>query len=677
MGDVAVSGWSEEMEGVEAGEERGSRGGVRWERILPRMFLRVLLVEADDSTRQIIAALLRKCGYRVAVASDGLKAWESLKENPQNIDLVLAEVDLPLISGYDLLTMMMEHERCKNIPIIMMSSCDSMNLVFKCILKGAADFLAKPIRKNELRNLWQHVWRRRTVTSYGLPGGIYRQKCENLTQQKGETKPENNADSSYSRNHIVSPMRNRECSEEECDTQSSYVRPGVEAESAYMENMRENIQPDCLISSVVNDLKNHKDNLCDKLVEELPMDGSETEGCIGGANIQQHEKDEKFCLPRPHREVDPIGIMDNCSECNQELDESYDVQDDPSKEAEIFGDAKDQNWCSSLELSLKICQPINTGNQEKDEINMLKHSNCSAFTRYYRTMPFPLATADDFRRTEPKNYVDGQSRNKGMLQSNTSKCIGGPLQMFIEDGDSPVGGLSNQLGRVPGSHHEPFPVPVPMIPAAYTGLLSSCSPVIRPIFYTQSVTPMWSSEPTYNETIHSSLSHQSDPESLNSGENHDPHGQNIQKQLHQQLKENVCSSESLKEKSHVSSVTGQSRNGDVLNGSGSRLNSSACRGACDGSSGNFTASNISRSTVESTDRSSSFGGTKPADFRHLVQREAALNKFRLKRKERCYEKKVRYQSRKRLAEERPRVKGQFVRHVQHGRPTEADSHHCH
>jgi pseudo-response regulator 7 len=45
----------------------------------------------------------------------------------------------------------------------------------------------------------------------------------------------------------------------------------------------------------------------------------------------------------------------------------------------------------------------------------------------------------------------------------------------------------------------------------------------------------------------------------------------------------------------------------------------------------------------------------------FARREAALNKFRQKRKERCFEKKVRYQSRKRLAEQRPRVRGQFVR----------------
>lgn len=41
-----------------------------------------------------------------------------------------------------------------------MSSNDSMEMVLKCFQKGAADFLVKPVRKNELKNLWQHVWRR-------------------------------------------------------------------------------------------------------------------------------------------------------------------------------------------------------------------------------------------------------------------------------------------------------------------------------------------------------------------------------------------------------------------------------------------------------------------------------------------------------------------------------------
>ena len=51
---------------------------------------------------------------------DGLKAWELLKGRPHNVDLILTEVDLPSISGYALLTLIMEHEICKNIPVISM-----------------------------------------------------------------------------------------------------------------------------------------------------------------------------------------------------------------------------------------------------------------------------------------------------------------------------------------------------------------------------------------------------------------------------------------------------------------------------------------------------------------------------------------------------------------------------
>ena len=47
-----------------------------------------------------------------------------------------------------------------------MSSQDSMTMVLKCMLRGAADYLIKPMRKNELKNLWQHVWRRLTVSSF-------------------------------------------------------------------------------------------------------------------------------------------------------------------------------------------------------------------------------------------------------------------------------------------------------------------------------------------------------------------------------------------------------------------------------------------------------------------------------------------------------------------------------
>jgi pseudo-response regulator 7 len=50
------------------------------------------------------------------------------------------------------------------------SKHDSMDIVYQCLSKGAADFLVKPMRKNELKNLWQHVWRKNCNRSANTRG---------------------------------------------------------------------------------------------------------------------------------------------------------------------------------------------------------------------------------------------------------------------------------------------------------------------------------------------------------------------------------------------------------------------------------------------------------------------------------------------------------------------------
>lgn len=94
-----------------------------------------------------------------------MKAWGVMRERAYAFDLVLTEVTMPTLSGIELLSRIVASDECKNIPVIMMSSQDSIGTVLRCMQKGAVDFLVKPVRKNELRNLWQHVWRRHAVSS--------------------------------------------------------------------------------------------------------------------------------------------------------------------------------------------------------------------------------------------------------------------------------------------------------------------------------------------------------------------------------------------------------------------------------------------------------------------------------------------------------------------------------
>ncbi|KAL5542584.1 hypothetical protein UlMin_010294, partial [Ulmus minor] len=133
---------------------------VCWDRFLPIKSLKVFLVKNDDSTRHVVSALLRNCSYEVNVVANGLQAWKILEDSNNHINLVLKEGVMPILSGIGLLCKLMRHKSLKNIPVIMMSSHDSMGIVFKCLSKGVVDFLVKPIRKNGLKNLWQHLWRR-------------------------------------------------------------------------------------------------------------------------------------------------------------------------------------------------------------------------------------------------------------------------------------------------------------------------------------------------------------------------------------------------------------------------------------------------------------------------------------------------------------------------------------
>eukprot|EP00271_Cylindrocystis_brebissonii_P008107 TRINITY_DN22136_c0_g1_i1.p1 TRINITY_DN22136_c0_g1~~TRINITY_DN22136_c0_g1_i1.p1 ORF type:complete len:942 (-),score=165.94 TRINITY_DN22136_c0_g1_i1:1510-4335(-) len=157
-----AKGQEEEMKTFEMhnGDVAEDTGRSSWEMAVSQRDFRVLLVEDDDCTRHVVRALLRNCNYNVTPAQNGLQAWDMLESGLHQFDLVLTDVVMPGLSGLGLLVRILGHSQYKRMPVVMMSSRDSMDLVLTCFQKGAVDFLVKPVRKNELRNLWQHVWRK-------------------------------------------------------------------------------------------------------------------------------------------------------------------------------------------------------------------------------------------------------------------------------------------------------------------------------------------------------------------------------------------------------------------------------------------------------------------------------------------------------------------------------------
>ncbi|GLU01258.1 hypothetical protein SLE2022_185710 [Rubroshorea leprosula] len=120
--------------------------------------MRVLAVDDDPTCLTVLQGLLRRCQYQVTTTSQAIIALKLLRENKNQFDLVISDVHMPDMDGFKLLELVgLEMD----LPVIMLSANGDPKLVMKGITHGACDYLLKPVRIEELKNIWQHVVRRK------------------------------------------------------------------------------------------------------------------------------------------------------------------------------------------------------------------------------------------------------------------------------------------------------------------------------------------------------------------------------------------------------------------------------------------------------------------------------------------------------------------------------------
>ncbi|KAE8732566.1 two-component response regulator ARR12-like isoform X2 [Hibiscus syriacus] len=122
--------------------------------------MRVLAVDDDPTCLLLLQTLLRRCQYKVTTTSHAITALKLLRENKNGFDLVISDVHMPDMDGFKLLELVgLEMD----LPVIMLSANGDTKLVMKGITHGACDYLLKPVRIEELQNIWQHVIRRKKL----------------------------------------------------------------------------------------------------------------------------------------------------------------------------------------------------------------------------------------------------------------------------------------------------------------------------------------------------------------------------------------------------------------------------------------------------------------------------------------------------------------------------------
>ncbi|EXC33207.1 Two-component response regulator-like protein [Morus notabilis] len=669
---------------------------VCWERFLPIRSLKVLLVENDDSTRHVVSALLRNCSYEVNVVSNGLQAWKILEDPNNHTDIVLTEVVMPVLSGIALLCKIMSHKSLKNIPVIMMSSHDSMGIVFKCLSKGAVDFLVKPIRKNELKNLWQHVWRRcHSSSGSGSESGTQTRK---YAKSKSNDESDNNSASSeeQSQDNGSTGLCIRGGSDHGSGTQNSRAAE-VHSPTPMSPGGQWADTPDSTCAQVIHTKPEKCSNRwvhstetkeCQELGKQFVS--KDVEVGVNGKPDLQCEYQQKLSFPSTSKRQNKLPEVDSqqreVDHNGENLYSSPNVNcNKPQCEGRIFGTPSgtsdglqikgnsDSGELPSLELTLKRLRGSgDVGSATLDDCNVLRHSDLSAFSKYNTPSsanqdptgnvgscsPFGSSsvapnTGHNFpshsNSTPPNQQSNGSSNNNDL--ASTNKYVAPKPEAFNDKPESTSGFKS--------SHSSAFqPVQsgciclAPQVPLGKTddGEVDPVQAPAKGSYKQVQVQHHHHHHHHYHHHVHNLQQH------MLQAEHDDLSLKNMAASAQQCGSSNVFGGpvESHTRNYSVNgSASGSNHGSNGQNGSSTALNAGLTNVESDnGVIGNSGGDGISR-------RNSGIG----VDENRVAQREAALTKFRQKRKERCFEKRVRYHSRKKLAEQRPRIRGQFVRQI--------------
>ncbi len=111
---------------------------------------RVLIVEDDKPTRELIKVLLKEFKYEFSEAANGEEALDVLRGKP--IDLVLLDMQMPKMSGLEFLPEFNKLNKEKKVPVIIITAQMSHDILHKSLEYNAQNYISKPINQEKLRS---------------------------------------------------------------------------------------------------------------------------------------------------------------------------------------------------------------------------------------------------------------------------------------------------------------------------------------------------------------------------------------------------------------------------------------------------------------------------------------------------------------------------------------------
>src|SRR5205823_4862281 len=109
-----------------------------------------VIVLADDSisVRKFVGNMLKKGGYRVRLAGDGLEALEIATQ--EGCDLVISDLEMPRSNGYELMMHLRQDPQRRDIPVMIVTSRAGAKHRDRALQEGAIAFMTKPVQEDQL-----------------------------------------------------------------------------------------------------------------------------------------------------------------------------------------------------------------------------------------------------------------------------------------------------------------------------------------------------------------------------------------------------------------------------------------------------------------------------------------------------------------------------------------------
>jgi twitching motility two-component system response regulator PilH len=108
----------------------------------------ILVVDDSQTIRALYTELLTQSGFEIRSARDGIEAWEKVER--YSPDLILMDIVMPRMNGYELCRKLRETPTTQDIPIIMVSSKDQEFDRYWGLKQGANAYITRPCRPDEL-----------------------------------------------------------------------------------------------------------------------------------------------------------------------------------------------------------------------------------------------------------------------------------------------------------------------------------------------------------------------------------------------------------------------------------------------------------------------------------------------------------------------------------------------